>query len=151
MSPSVQMAAALRVAKVLIKATRDHCDRAYSSSVITQIDAALSAHEAEVKSSNERMFPEPGTEQEARFKAIEGLIRQRIEDGNVDAEDIPVLMVRYGMNDPQAFEVEMLERMAEATEEDEEEAEAHAGLPPVKPDPDEEERILSGLELHDGR
>ncbi|AOX26683.1 MAG: hypothetical protein A2W79_21120 [Pseudomonadales bacterium RIFCSPLOWO2_12_60_38] len=42
---------------------------------------------------------------------IADFLRQRIEDGNLDAEDIPVRLARYGLMAPEAFLAEMRERM----------------------------------------
>lgn len=49
--------------------------------------------------------PPPLTEE-----AIVAYFRQRIADGNLDAEDIPVRLARYGMMDPIDFDAEMRER-----------------------------------------
>ena len=42
---------------------------------------------------------------------IADFLRQRIEDGNLNAEDIPLRLARYGLMDPEAFAAEMRERM----------------------------------------
>ena len=42
---------------------------------------------------------------------IADFLRQRIEDGNLDAEDIPVRLARYGLMAPEACLAEMRERM----------------------------------------
>lgn len=49
------------------------------------------------------------TEEQSR---IAEYISRRIEDGELAAEDIPALMVRYGAMSPDEFYVEMNERMA---------------------------------------
>ncbi|EZO23261.1 hypothetical protein [Pseudomonas aeruginosa] len=48
---------------------------------------------------------------------IADFLRQRIEDGNLDAEDIPVRLARYGLMAPEAFVNEMRERMGIADDE----------------------------------
>lgn len=45
---------------------------------------------------------------------IADFLRQRIEDGNLNAEDIAVRLARYGLMDPEAFADEMRERMGMA-------------------------------------
>lgn len=47
---------------------------------------------------------------------IADFLRQRIEDGNLNAEDIAVRLARYGLMDPEAFADEMRERMGMADE-----------------------------------
>ncbi len=42
---------------------------------------------------------------------VADFLRQRIEDGNLNAEDIPLRLARYGLMDPKAFAAEMRERM----------------------------------------
>lgn len=42
---------------------------------------------------------------------IADFLRQRIEDGNLNAEDIPLRLARYGLMDPEAFAAEMRKRM----------------------------------------
>ncbi|MBO9356021.1 hypothetical protein GG851_18695 [Bordetella petrii] len=42
---------------------------------------------------------------------IADCLRQRIEDGNLNAEDIPLRLARYGLMAPEAFVAEMRERM----------------------------------------
>ncbi len=42
---------------------------------------------------------------------IAAFMQQRIEDGNLSAEDIPVRLARYGLMAPEAFADEMRERM----------------------------------------
>ena len=42
---------------------------------------------------------------------IASYMRQRIEDGNLDAEDLPARLARYGLMAPEAFVYEMRERM----------------------------------------
>lgn len=44
-------------------------------------------------------------------------LSQRIEEGDIDLEDIPLRMARYGLMDPESFSAEMAERMALANEE----------------------------------
>ncbi len=42
---------------------------------------------------------------------IADFLRRRIEDGNLNAEDIPLRLARYGLMGPEAFAAEMRERM----------------------------------------
>lgn len=60
---------------------------------------------------------------------IASFMRQRIEDGNLNAEDIPVRLARYGLMAPEAFADEMRERMGMADEE----PESQAVIPPTEP------------------
>ena len=61
---------------------------------------------------------------EQRQDQYEGVIadylQQRIENGDLSAEDISTRLARYGLMDPQDFVDEMLERMGVAYGEDEE-------------------------------
>lgn len=65
---------------------------------------------------------------------IAAFMRQRIEDGDLDAEDIPVRLARYGLMAPEAFADEMRERM-EMTDE---EPQGQAAIPPTEPADDGE-------------
>ncbi|MUI72518.1 hypothetical protein GNQ44_33390 [Pseudomonas aeruginosa] len=51
------------------------------------------------------------TDDAALETEIASFMRQRIEDGNLGAEDIPVRLARYGLMVPEAFVSEMRERM----------------------------------------
>ncbi|ARI02431.1 TPA: hypothetical protein L5G07_001491 [Pseudomonas aeruginosa] len=42
---------------------------------------------------------------------IADFLRQRIDDGDLNLEDIPLRLARYGLMDPEAFAAEMRERM----------------------------------------
>ncbi|EIK52057.1 hypothetical protein YO5_00565 [Stutzerimonas stutzeri TS44] len=53
-------------------------------------------------------------DREALEAEIATFMQQRIEDGNLGAEDIPVRLARYGLMAPQAFADEMRERMGMA-------------------------------------
>ncbi|RUF23551.1 hypothetical protein IPC1132_25690 [Pseudomonas aeruginosa] len=55
--------------------------------------------------------PEPLSEE-----AIAELMRQRIEDGNLDAEDIPMRLARYGLMAADDFIAEMRERLEMAAD-----------------------------------
>ncbi|QCG68837.1 hypothetical protein E4167_30535 [Pseudomonas veronii] len=55
--------------------------------------------------------PRSEAENEALETEIASFMRQRIEDGNLDAEDIAVRLARYGLMGPEAFLAEMRERM----------------------------------------
>ncbi|WP_257984094.1 hypothetical protein [Ralstonia mannitolilytica] len=59
--------------------------------------------------------------------AIAGFMRQRIEDGNLDAEDIPTRLARYGLMAPDDFIAEMRERLE--TAEDDGAADLFGGQP----------------------
>lgn len=51
------------------------------------------------------------TNRDALEAEIAAFMQQRIEDGNLGAEDIPVRLARYGLMAPEAFADEMRERM----------------------------------------
>lgn len=52
-------------------------------------------------------------EASAEFQGrLESYLRSRIEDGNMYPDDIPTLMVRYGLMNPKDFIAEMEERMS---------------------------------------
>lgn len=57
-----------------------------------------------------------GTDVELSENEVAGLMLQRIEDGDLSVEDIPVRLARYGLMDPCDFIAEMVERMEVAPE-----------------------------------
>jgi|SRR3990167_7492877 hypothetical protein len=63
-------------------------------------------------SMNTNTQPSEAIDTQRKLEAeIADFLRQRIEDGNLDAEDIPVRLARYGLMAPEAFLAEMRERM----------------------------------------
>ncbi|HCF7479542.1 TPA: hypothetical protein NIK11_002627 [Pseudomonas aeruginosa] len=60
---------------------------------------------------------------------IAAFMQQRIEDGNLGAEDIPVRLARYGLMAPKAFADEMRERMGVADDA----PTGQAVIPPAEP------------------
>jgi hypothetical protein len=57
-------------------------------------------------------------DQELEDKVIE-FLQDRVENGPWEPHDIPRVMVRYGLQNPEAFVAEMRERMKQQQEEDE--------------------------------
>lgn len=55
--------------------------------------------------------PEPLAEE-----ALAAYMKQRIEDGDLSLEDVPVRLARYGLMDPHEFTDEMRERMNAASD-----------------------------------
>ncbi|MBH9724955.1 hypothetical protein JAO10_31975 [Burkholderia contaminans] len=53
----------------------------------------------------------PDAERDLDEDEIRDFLTDRIESGDMQLEDITKLMVRYGLMDPKAFQVEMCERM----------------------------------------
>ncbi len=76
---------------------------------------------------------------------IAAFMRQRIEDGNLDAEDIPVRLARYGLMAPEAFIAEMRERMG-VDDDGEVEGQASASADPTRDD-EMEMQVDPGLKL----
>ncbi|MCL1960604.1 MAG: hypothetical protein FWG56_02220 [Desulfovibrionaceae bacterium] len=91
---------------------REMCERAIGEGLLTgstsaeveswAIDVSMPAH------------PRPDSENAALEAGIAAYLRQRIEDGHLDAEDIPARLARYGLMDSETFVAEMRERMAMA-------------------------------------
>ncbi|CAM5285191.1 hypothetical protein [Eoetvoesiella caeni] len=85
------------------------CERAIGEGLLTGETAAevdtWSIDVSEVPSAADR---------ETLEAEIAAFMRQRIEDGNLGAEDIPVRLARYGLMAPEAFTDEMRERMGMA-------------------------------------
>ena len=78
------------------------CERAVANGLLTGGTAAqVKEHMIDVS-----LPREPLSEHE-----IADFLRQRIEDGNLAAENIPVRLARYGLMAPDAFVAEMRERM----------------------------------------
>ncbi|MPM78716.1 hypothetical protein SDC9_125727 [bioreactor metagenome] len=84
------------------------CERAIGNGLLTGDTAA----EVEEYALDVSLPREPLSEDE-----IAAFMRQRIEDGNLAAEDIPVRLARYGLMASDAFVAEMRERMDMADEE----------------------------------
>lgn len=85
------------------------CERALGNGLLTG-DTAAEVEEYAIDVSLPR---EPLSEDE-----IADFLRQRIEDGNLAAEDIPVRLARYGLMAPDAFAAEMRERMEMAADDE---------------------------------
>lgn len=58
--------------------------------------------------------PDDRVSQDSVEAEISAFMRERIEDGNLEAGDIPVRLARYGLMLPELFIDEMRERMASA-------------------------------------
>ncbi len=86
-------------------------DSATVEAVFREAGAAREAYLQAVAQSSVDACPEDNTPAAETFDAIVAHLRQRIVDGDLDAEDIPMRMVRYGMTDPHVFVAEMLERI----------------------------------------
>lgn len=85
---------------------RRMCERAIGEGMLTgETDA-----EVEVYSMDAVIQPEPLSEDE-----LASFMLQRIENGCLSLEDIPVRLARYGLMEPSAFVSEMRERI-ESTE-----------------------------------
>ncbi|EMQ8858225.1 hypothetical protein MML34_000462 [Pseudomonas aeruginosa] len=84
------------------------CERAIGNGLLTGDTAA----EVEEYALDVSLPREPLSEGE-----IAAFMRQRIEDGNLAAEDIPVRLARYGLMASDAFVAEMRERMDMTDEE----------------------------------
>ncbi|WP_458729655.1 hypothetical protein [Pseudomonas brenneri] len=90
---------------ILIRLNK-RCERAIGDGLLTgETDAEVDAWSIDVS------HPRSEGENEALETEIASFMRQRIEDGNLDAEDIAVRLARYGLMGPEAFLAEMRERM----------------------------------------
>lgn len=85
------------------------CERAVGNGLLTG-DTVAEVEEYAIDVSLPR---EPLPEDE-----IADFLRQRIEDGTLAAEDIPVRLARYGLMAPDAFVAEMRERMEMAADDE---------------------------------
>lgn len=85
------------------------CERAIGNGLLTGDTAA----EVEEYALDVSLPREPLSEGE-----IAAFMRQRIEDGDLDAEDIPVRLARYGLMASDAFVAEMRERMEMAADDE---------------------------------
>ncbi|MGV4935305.1 hypothetical protein ACVCGZ_05750 [Serratia nematodiphila] len=90
----------------MLERLRGLCERAIGEGMLTGETAA----EVDTWSIDASLSPS-AVVSEAHEAEIAAFIRQRIEDGNLDAEDIPARIVRYGLMAPEAFVSEMRERM----------------------------------------
>lgn len=86
------------------------CRRAIGQGLLTGSTAA----EVDTWSMDVRVLPSQA-EGDALQAEIAAFMQQRIEDGDLAAEDIPARLARYGLMDPEAFAAEMRERMEMAT------------------------------------
>lgn len=78
------------------------CDHAASNGMLTRSSHA----EVETWDAKAVQLPEPLSEEE-----LAGFMLQRIENGQLALEDIPVRLARYGLEEPHNFVNEMRERM----------------------------------------
>lgn len=91
---------------------RGMCERAIGEGLLTGDTAAeVDAWSIDVS------VAQPATDRDALEAEIAAFMQQRIEDGGLDAEDIPVRLARYGLMASDAFVAEMRERMDMANEE----------------------------------
>lgn len=85
---------------------RRMCERAIGEGLLTgETDA-----EVDIWSMDVSTVPST-SDHEALEAEIATFMQQRIEDGNLSAEDIPLRLARYGLMNPKAFTKEMCERM----------------------------------------
>ena len=90
---------------VLIRLQK-RCERAIGGGLLTgETDALVDTWSIDVST------PPSTADSLAREARIAAFMQQRIEDGNLDAEEIPTRLARYGLMDPKAFVDEMRERM----------------------------------------
>ncbi|HBP1590334.1 TPA: hypothetical protein L5U93_004768 [Pseudomonas aeruginosa] len=82
------------------------CERAIGEGLLTGETAA----EVDTWSIDVSEMPS-AADREPLEAEIAAFMQQRIEDGNLGAEDIPVRLARYGLMAPEAFADEMRERM----------------------------------------
>ncbi|NPX93941.1 hypothetical protein DZ977_003380 [Pseudomonas aeruginosa] len=82
------------------------CERAIGEGLLTGGTAA----EVDTWSIDVSEMPS-AADREPLVAEIAAFMQQRIEDGNLSAEDIPVRLARYGLMAPEAFADEMRERM----------------------------------------
>lgn len=86
----------------MVSRLRKMCERAIGEGMLTgETDA-----EVEEYSMDAVIQPEPMSEDE-----LASFMLQRIDNGSLALEDIPVRLARYGLMDPNAFVDEMRERM----------------------------------------
>lgn len=86
----------------MVSRLRKMCERAIGEGMLTgETDA-----EVEEYSMDALIQPEPLSEKE-----LADFMLQRIENGDLSLEDLPVRLVRYGLMEPNAFVDEMRERM----------------------------------------
>ncbi|HBO8102061.1 hypothetical protein LM241_28895 [Pseudomonas aeruginosa] len=91
---------------------RGMCERAIGEGLLTGDTAAeVDAWSIDVS------VAQPAADRDALEAEIAAFMQQRIEDGGLDAEDIPVRLARYGLMASDAFAAEMRERMDMANEE----------------------------------
>lgn len=91
----------------MVSRLRKMCERAIGEGMLTgETDA-----EVEEYSMDAVIQPEPLSEDE-----LASFMLQRIENGDLALEDIPVRLARYGLMEPNAFVDEMRERMELAKE-----------------------------------
>ena len=89
-------------AEVVVSNMRRMCENAISNGMLTTGTQA----EVELHSLNTVVLSEPQSEDE-----LADFMLERIENGDLNLEDIPVRLARYGLMEPNAFVEEMRERM----------------------------------------
>lgn len=115
-------------ASEMLERLRSLCERAIGEGMLTGETAA----EVDTWSIDASLSPS-AVVSEAHEAEIAAFMRQRIEDGNLDAEDIPVRIVRYGLLASEAFVSEMRERM-DMDDDDDLEAQATVAVSADPPD-----------------
>ena len=89
---------------------RKMCERAIGEGMLTgETDAEVEEYSMDAVIQSER----PSEDE------LAGVMLQRIENGDLALEDIPVRLARYGLMEPNAFVDEMRERMEMAKEDTE--------------------------------
>ncbi len=89
----------------MVSHLRKMCERAIGEGMLTgETDA-----EVEEYSMDAVIHPEPLSEEE-----LADFMRRRIENSQIDPEDIPIRLARYGLMERDAFIDEMRERMESA-------------------------------------
>ncbi len=91
----------------MVSLLRKMCEQAIGQGMLTGESDA----EVEEYSMDAVIPPEPLTEEE-----LTEFMSQRLDNGWISAEDVPVRLARYGLMDPNAFVDEMRERMEQAQE-----------------------------------
>lgn len=112
---------------------RGMCERAIGEGLLTGETAAA----VDTWSINVSVAPS-AADRDAQEAQIAAFMQQRIEDGSLGAEDVPVRLARYGLMAPEAFADEMRERMGMGMGMADEEAQGQAFIPSTAPADDSE-------------
>ncbi|WP_265304482.1 hypothetical protein [Verminephrobacter eiseniae] len=89
----------------MVDRLRNMCERAIGEGMLTGESAA----EVDEYAMDAVVLPEPLSED-----ALTDFLRQRVENGDLALDDLPLRLARYGLMEPAAFVDEMRERMASA-------------------------------------